>query len=121
MAPLLQRRSTVTLFPMHHLILTAHCTNLPSFPISRPNSTKDTVQLPVIPLCLPSLETYPILQSYLYTKCIGDLLRSLLPPSSLSQQATSVSEMVSILTCGSGRQHVKGGYETKICEESGDE
>jgi hypothetical protein len=91
------QKRKVTLFPTHHLILAAHCTNLPSFPISRPDSTKDAVQLPVIPLCLPSPETYSILQSYLYTKRIDELLTSLLPPSSLSEQATSVSEMVSIL------------------------
>lgn len=54
-----------------------------SFPISRPDSMKDTVQLPIILLYFPSPEMYYlILQSYFYAKCIDNLM-SLLPPSSL--------------------------------------
>jgi hypothetical protein len=89
----MQKRK-VTLFPTHHLVLTTHCTNLPLLPISKPDVTNDTVQLPIIPLCLPSPETFSILQSYLYTKRTNDLFAALLPahPPSLSEQTTSIPE-----------------------------
>jgi hypothetical protein len=56
----MQKRK-VTLFPTHHLVLTTHCTNLPLLPVSKPDVTNDTVQLPIVPLCLPSSETFSIL------------------------------------------------------------
>lgn len=89
----------VTLFPTHDLVLAAHCSNV-SFPHCKPDVTKPTVRLPVVPICLPSPETFSILQSYLYTKRTDALLASLLPtpPASLSDPAIPLSEMITQLT-----------------------
>lgn len=71
-------RRKVTLFPTHHLVLAAHCINLPRLPLSTATTSTKTT-LPVIPLCLPSPETFALLQTYLYTKHTTSLLMALLP------------------------------------------
>jgi len=93
--PAVQKRK-VTLFPTHHLVLAAHCNNLPTLPASNPNTNNSTVKVPIVPLCLPSPETFSILQTYLYTKRIDVLLATLLPapPSSLSEPNVSLPDMI---------------------------
>jgi hypothetical protein len=105
LAPAGRRR--VTLFPVHDIVLATHCANLP--PLTRPapalnsdpnpNSRSDSntdpdpdpdptppapsdpisLTVPVVPLCLPSPETFPHLSAYLYTKRTDLLLTALLP------------------------------------------
>jgi hypothetical protein len=75
-------RTQVKLFPTHHIVLAAHCANLPSLPISVPSETKtegSTVSLPVVPLNLPSPSTFPTLCEYLYTRDTCKLFESLFP------------------------------------------
>ena len=93
------QKRKVTLFPTHHLVLATHCNNLPAFPASSPDATNSTVRVPVVPLCLPSPETFSILQSYLYTKRTDALLATLLPapPSSLSEPGVPLPDMISRL------------------------
>jgi hypothetical protein len=71
----------VTLYPAHSLVFSSHCVNLP--PLSPHCSSTPpnpgTVNLPVVPLGLPSSDTFPILQSYMYTKRADTLSASLLP------------------------------------------
>jgi len=78
-APAQQRRE-VTTYPVHSLVLSAHCSNLPALP---PRSTarvpENTINLPVVLLGLPSAETFPVLQSYLYTKRVDNLLSAFMP------------------------------------------
>lgn len=98
-----QLKRKVTLFPAHDLVLVAHCANLPTLPPSgsqllSTQPPQDTslqlalddagepepaspisLKLPVVPLCLPSPPTFPVLQSYLYTKRGDALLARLLP------------------------------------------
>lgn len=71
----------VSLFPVHSLILAAHCAKLPSLPPSTSSSSgqQGSFTVPVQPLYIPSPDTYPLLTSYLYTKRTEILLTSLLP------------------------------------------
>jgi len=93
------QKRKVTLFPTHEIVLAAHCNNLPSFPASHPDATNSTVRVPVVPLCLPSPETFSILQSYLYTKRTDALLATLLPtpPSTLSDPNVPLPDMINRL------------------------
>jgi hypothetical protein len=73
----------VTLFPTHQLVLAAHCANLPALPASSATHHAGTsATVPVVPLCLPSPEAFPLLQSYLYTKNTENLSNVLSPSTS---------------------------------------
>lgn len=75
-------KKTVHLYSVHNLVLAAHCANLPSLPISfpyQPDKPNTKVTLPLVPLCIPSPDTFPILQAYLYTKRADRLLAAFLP------------------------------------------
>ena len=80
---------TVPLFPTHALVLAAHCTLLPPLPRSRPSNKTATVNLPIVPLSVPSAETFPLLHAYLHTKRPDTLLGSLLPSLASSFPAAS--------------------------------
>ncbi|KAJ6481814.1 hypothetical protein C8R45DRAFT_312691 [Mycena sanguinolenta] len=74
----------VTLVPVHAVVLALHCARLPSLtasPSSPEYTSDDRNQLivPVQPLCLPSPSAYPLLSTFLYTKRVDHLLKSLLP------------------------------------------
>ncbi|KAI0942815.1 hypothetical protein AcV7_002122 [Taiwanofungus camphoratus] len=71
--------ATVPLYATHALVLAAHCTLLPPLPRSRPSNRTATVSLPIVPLSVPSAETFPLLHAYLHTKRPDTLLASLLP------------------------------------------
>ncbi|KAJ7502198.1 hypothetical protein B0H11DRAFT_1989852 [Mycena galericulata] len=91
-------RRQVILVPVHSAVLVLHCSRLPPFPPSSPTpayTSEDRTQLtvPVQPLCLPSVITYPLLSAFLYTKRAGHLLESLLPcppPPTLDQDRTQI-------------------------------
>ncbi|EGO01235.1 hypothetical protein SERLA73DRAFT_167356 [Serpula lacrymans var. lacrymans S7.3] len=75
-------RRRVTLFPVHNIILAAHCANLPQLPESNPSAPDvpgSSISVPVVPLCIPAPETFPHLSAFLYTKRVDHLLSSLLP------------------------------------------
>ncbi|KAJ3563871.1 hypothetical protein NP233_g8655 [Leucocoprinus birnbaumii] len=88
-----EARTKVTLYPVHSLILAAHCANLPAFPApsgahTNPNTPRveaaanaREIELPVRPLCLHSPKTFPILLEYLYLRRPEVLLRHLVPMS----------------------------------------
>ncbi|KAF7319625.1 Clampless protein 1 [Mycena chlorophos] len=67
-----------TVYPVHAVVLAAHCTKLPRMPRSSPAS-QSHVTLPVLPLPLPSLPAFAIIHSWLYTTRIDAVLSSLLP------------------------------------------
>ncbi|KAJ7726879.1 hypothetical protein B0H16DRAFT_1591557, partial [Mycena metata] len=80
-APLpLGHKRQVNLFPIHDLVFSMHCTNLPTLPAARPSSSPSHTTVPVVPLRLPSPETFPLLHAYLYTKQPATLLASLARP-----------------------------------------
>ena len=100
--PASQGARKVTLFPAHSLVLAAHCANLPPLPASvastsAPVTSDDSedvhVTLPILPLSIPSPETFATLSSYLYTRRADALLRALLPsfPSSTPVPTTMVA------------------------------
>lgn len=70
---------TVPLFPSHAVVLAAYCTLLPALPRSRPSNRTATMSLPVVPLTVPSAETFQMLHAYLHTKRPDTLLAALLP------------------------------------------
>ncbi|KAJ7628617.1 hypothetical protein FB45DRAFT_918767 [Roridomyces roridus] len=75
------QKRRVALFPAHDLLFRLHCTRLPELPASRPSKSGEKAKtIPVVPLCLPSLETFPLLHAYLYTQNTPALLASLAPP-----------------------------------------
>ena len=81
-SPEKHQRQHFTLYPVHAIVLATHCANLPSFPALKSSpALKGTMNIPVLPLGLPSATTFPLLQSYLYTKRIDTLLSKLLPAS----------------------------------------
>lgn len=93
----------VTLFPAHATVLAANCANLPALPRSTATTTasRDSsiqglgkevdASLPLVPLALPSPETFAQLSTFLYTRRADQLLASLMPaaPSSSSSSPSS--------------------------------
>ncbi|KAI0922810.1 hypothetical protein AcW1_002627 [Taiwanofungus camphoratus] len=82
------RRET-TLYPVHAVVLAAHCARLPPFPESNPRvkllkegsptiSAASACRLPCVTICLPDHDTYGMLQQYLYTLNTGHLIFAML-------------------------------------------
>ena len=101
----------VTLFPAHSVVLAAHCANFPAlptttFPVEYASDEEVAqgvqglgrearTQLPLVPLSLPSPETFASLSTYLYTRRSDQLFASLLPhapPPSLAQSKAKGEE-----------------------------
>lgn len=70
---------TCTLYPTHSLVLAAHCASLPQLPASRPSGKSTAVTLPVVPITVPDVTTFPHLHAFLHTKRADQLLAALLP------------------------------------------
>ncbi|KAI0705453.1 hypothetical protein C8Q76DRAFT_630611 [Earliella scabrosa] len=72
--------TTVPLFPASALVMAAHCALLPPLPPpSRSAGRRAALTLPIVPLTVPSPDTYPLLHAYLHTMRPDTLLASLLP------------------------------------------
>ena len=72
----------VSLFPVHAIILAAHCARLPPFPQSAsrtPAEAGSKITLPIMTFSIPNPETFPIILHYLYTKRVDRLSSALLP------------------------------------------
>lgn len=90
----------VIMYPTHHLILAAHCANLPALsssctlPDTSSSSSSTTATIPVVSLSLPSPPTFPLLHSYLYTKDAESLVSALFSssnePDALKRQVALV-------------------------------
>ncbi|KAJ7120971.1 hypothetical protein C8R44DRAFT_705717 [Mycena epipterygia] len=76
------QKRPVNLYPIHDLVFGAHCTTLPALPASQPTASTSTshAAIPVVPLRLPSPETFPLLHSHLYMQQPAALLAALAPP-----------------------------------------
>ncbi|KAF8969672.1 hypothetical protein BDZ97DRAFT_1794576 [Flammula alnicola] len=76
-------RTKYTLYPIHELVFVANCSSFPALPPSSASTPAGnmaaTVTMPVVKLDIPSAETFPVLQSYLYTKDAAALQSTLLP------------------------------------------
>jgi hypothetical protein len=85
------------IFPLHAVVLAAHCTKLPCLPpASPPSSRSSSITLPVLLLALSSLQAFAILHAYMYTHCINAALGALLPlpPTFLTSLASSQDQSV---------------------------
>jgi hypothetical protein len=91
----------VTLWPIHNIIMAVHCAHLPALPKSTATEPDSVGQmtLPVVPLCLPSPETFSRLSTYLYTKNASHLLTTLLPTGPLTP--ASILSLDKYLDCDS--------------------
>ncbi|KAJ7139596.1 hypothetical protein C8R44DRAFT_606082 [Mycena epipterygia] len=74
------QKRPVNLYPIHDLVFGAHCAALPSLPASQPAPCASRATIPVVPLRLPSPETFPLLHAHLYTRQPAALLAALAPP-----------------------------------------
>ncbi|KAH9851067.1 hypothetical protein C2E23DRAFT_860801 [Lenzites betulinus] len=72
--------ATIPLYPASAIVLSAHCSLLPPLPQGLPASgRRAALTLPVIPLTIPSPETFALLHAYLHTMRPDTLLAALLP------------------------------------------
>ncbi|KAJ7291022.1 hypothetical protein C8J57DRAFT_1491541 [Mycena rebaudengoi] len=83
---------THILFPIHEIVFGVHCASLTALPSSHSATVSAHKAIPVVPLCIPSPETFSLLHSYLYTRqpetllsaldgpCESDFLHSLRTP-----------------------------------------
>lgn len=66
------------MYPVHAVVLASQCALLPPLPSSFPHPDSG-LQLPVLPLALPSAEAFSILHSYMYTRRLDVVLKGLFP------------------------------------------
>ena len=88
--------TTVPLYPASALVMAVHCSLLPPLPqMPRSAGRRAALTLPIVPLTVPSPETYALLHAYLHTMRPDTLLASLLPAlaSALPQISASGSSM----------------------------
>ncbi|KAJ7151292.1 hypothetical protein C8R43DRAFT_1190683 [Mycena crocata] len=85
-----------SLFPVHAVVLAAHCAKLPRLPPPARSSASSAV-LPVCPLALPSPQAFSILHAFMYTHRLDAALSALppLPASFIESLATSYSSSAS--------------------------
>src|SRR5262245_58107057 len=84
--------SEVQLHPTHALLIATQCANVPPLPSSMGPTQpghNGCINLPVLPLSVPSPATFAPLHYYLYTHNSAALLSSLLPKASLPSQFLS--------------------------------
>ncbi|EIN14565.1 hypothetical protein PUNSTDRAFT_81029 [Punctularia strigosozonata HHB-11173 SS5] len=86
----------VDLYPAHHIMLAAHCSNLPPIPAppaqSAPEEAPATITVPFLPICIPSPQTFPLLLTYIYTGREDALYSALLPMPVPSYPPTATTE-----------------------------
>ncbi|KAF7310296.1 Clampless protein 1 [Mycena indigotica] len=70
---------SASVFPIHSVLLAAHCTKLAPLPAPSPDSESDTVALPLLPLPLPSVPAFAIVHHWLYNPRLDAVLAALLP------------------------------------------
>jgi hypothetical protein len=70
----------VMMYPVHQLILSLYCANLPVLPNSPPPPTTPEAphEIPVVPIALPSPESFPFLTQFLYLKNVQQLFDAFL-------------------------------------------
>ncbi|KAF5365222.1 hypothetical protein D9758_005422 [Tetrapyrgos nigripes] len=84
-----KQKAQLRLFPVHAMVVAAHCSRMPAFPPS-PNTPNDAnppqgvsgpreTTIPVRPVCLPHPASFSPLLQYMYTGRPEVLLRAVLP------------------------------------------
>lgn len=86
-------KTRVTLLPAHSIVFAAHCAGLPPLPKNiaprhiPDGSSEAIISLPVVPLCVPSTSTFPLLSAYLYTQRAEQLVFALLGVNPATSQS----------------------------------
>ncbi|KAK7018614.1 hypothetical protein R3P38DRAFT_2983519 [Favolaschia claudopus] len=93
------------IFPVHALILAAHCSKLPPLPPAAPHSSGN-VHLPVLPLALPSAPAFSLIHSFLYTKSLSSVLTALFPVPPQFITALSQKTVRAALQSGADLHHL---------------
>ncbi|KAJ7700376.1 hypothetical protein B0H17DRAFT_1157889 [Mycena rosella] len=90
------------IFPIHAVVLAAHCAKLPRLPhAARP--ARSTATLLLQPLTLPSPQAFALLHAFMYTHRLAPLLAALLPlPPAFLEPLTHAS-LLAALESGSAR------------------
>ena len=88
------------MFPVHDIVLVAQCTALPRLPASSAPSSS-AIQVPVLPLALPSPAAFKIIHTYLYTHSLQGVLKALFPLPSAFINQLSHNTVQSTLASGS--------------------
>jgi hypothetical protein len=94
-----KRRDYVALFPVHAIVFSAYCANVPALPVSRPTTPVkpgEAITVPVFAFDLPAPIFFPTLLTYLYTKRIDLLRNELLPTHGASSTAELMQAYVSM-------------------------
>ncbi|RDB17079.1 Clampless protein 1 [Hypsizygus marmoreus] len=88
------------MFPVHSLVLASHCALLPRLPASPQQPHSPTLQLPVLPLSIPSPAAFTILHSFMYHHRLETVLKGLFPMPSGFLQSLSHDAVLSALSSG---------------------
>ncbi|KAJ7056595.1 hypothetical protein C8F01DRAFT_354494 [Mycena amicta] len=81
-----------SLFPIHAVVLAAHCTKLPPIGPAATSSSSHSIALALLPLALPSPAAFRIIHMWLYSSRVDAVLSSLLPnalPSTFIERLAS--------------------------------
>ncbi|GLB39721.1 putative homolog of CLP1 of Coprinus cinereus and of Schizophyllum commune [Lyophyllum shimeji] len=89
------------LFPVHSLVLASQCAQLPRLPPSHQQPHSPTLQLPVLPLSIPSPAAFTILRSFMYDHRLESVLKALFPVPSSFLQSLSHEKVQAALASGS--------------------
>ncbi|KAG6909322.1 hypothetical protein DXG01_001121 [Tephrocybe rancida] len=89
-----------TMFPVHSLVLASHCAQLPRLPHSSHQPHSPTLQLPVLPLSIPSPAAFSVLHSYMYNHRLESVLKALFPMPSGFLQSLSPEAVQGALASG---------------------
>ncbi|KAG5643516.1 hypothetical protein DXG03_000708 [Asterophora parasitica] len=89
------------LFPVHSIVLATHCAHLPPLSPSPPRPHSPSIQLPVLPLSMPSPPAFAILHSFMYHHRLDSVLKGLFPMPSGFLQSVSHDAVRGALASGS--------------------
>ncbi|KAJ7262755.1 hypothetical protein B0H12DRAFT_1321783 [Mycena haematopus] len=95
----------VLIFPVHALVLTAHCSKLQPFPPPAPCASS-SVHLPVLPLALPSAPAFAILHAFMYSKRLDAVLNALFPVPTNFLRALTHRTVRAALQSGADLHHL---------------
>jgi hypothetical protein len=87
------------MFPVHGIVIAAQCSALPRLPPSSGPSS-GVLQIPVLPLALPSPAAFKVLHGYLYNHSLDGVLKSLFPLPAGFVQGLSHHTVQSTLASG---------------------
>ncbi|KAJ7471858.1 hypothetical protein FB451DRAFT_1089971 [Mycena latifolia] len=92
-------------FPVHALVLAAHCSKLPQLPPPAPRASS-SVHLPVLPLALPSAPAFSILHAFMYTHRLDAVLTALFPIPPRFLQSLTHKTVRAALQSGADLHHL---------------